>query len=84
MNYISPFFGPFQVQCKQCAMTFFNTVHESFKIDSSMLEIIAESHFAAGNVAQAKIFAKRAQGALKRGTPTWRRMDELIAFRSKQ
>ena len=45
---------------------------------------IAESHFAAGNVAQAKIFAKRAQGALKRGSPTWRRMDELIAFKSDQ
>lgn len=45
---------------------------------------IAESHFAAGNVPQAKIFAKRAQGALKRGTPTWRRMDELIAFRAER
>ncbi len=43
---------------------------------------IAESHFAAGNLKRAKIFAKRAHPALKRGTPAWRRMDELIAFKS--
>jgi predicted Zn-dependent protease len=44
---------------------------------------IAESHFAAGNLKRAKIFAKRARPALKRGSPSWRRMDELIAFKNK-
>lgn len=44
---------------------------------------IAESHFAAGKLKSAKIFAKRARPALKRGSPTWRRMDELIAFKNK-
>ena len=43
---------------------------------------IAEAHFAAGNLPQAKVFAKRAQSAIKRGSPTWRRMDELIAYKS--
>ena len=45
---------------------------------------IAEAHFASGNVTQAKIFAKRAKAALKRGSPTWRRMDELIAFNTEK
>jgi predicted Zn-dependent protease len=44
---------------------------------------IAESHFASGNLKSAKIFAKRARPALKRGSPAWRRMDELIAFKNK-
>ncbi|MFY0614011.1 MAG: M48 family metallopeptidase [Hyphomicrobiaceae bacterium] len=43
---------------------------------------IAEAHFATGNLPRAKVFAKRAQSALKRGSPTWRRMDELIAYKS--
>jgi predicted Zn-dependent protease len=42
---------------------------------------IAESHFATGDVKQATIFARRAQTALRKGTPTWRRMDEIISFR---
>jgi predicted Zn-dependent protease len=45
---------------------------------------IAESHFAAGNLPQAKIFAKRARTALKRGSPTWRRMEELIAYKVEE
>jgi predicted Zn-dependent protease len=45
---------------------------------------IAESHFAAGNLPQAKIFAKRARTALKRGTPTWRRMEEVITFKAEE
>ncbi len=45
---------------------------------------IAEAHFASGNVPRAKVFAKRAKVALKRGSPTWRRMDELITFNSEK
>jgi len=45
---------------------------------------IAEAHFAGGNVKQAVIFAKRAKSALKKGTATWRRMDEIIEFRSEK
>ena len=44
---------------------------------------IAEAHFASGNIKQAKIFAKRARSALKKGTATWRRMDEIISFQSE-
>ena len=44
---------------------------------------IAESHFAAGNLKQAKVFAKRARAALKRGSPAWRRMEEVIAFKAE-
>ncbi len=45
---------------------------------------IAESHFAGGNLGQAKIFAKRAKPSLKRGSPTWRRMDEIVTFKRDQ
>jgi len=41
---------------------------------------IAESHFAAGNIKSAKIFAKRARTALPKGTPAWRRMGEIVSF----
>lgn len=41
---------------------------------------IAEAHFSGGNLPQAKIFAKRAHPALKRGSPAWRRMDEIISY----
>jgi predicted Zn-dependent protease len=43
---------------------------------------IAEAHFAGGNVEQAINFAKRAKSALSKGTASWRRMDEIIAFRT--
>ncbi len=45
---------------------------------------IAEAHFSGGNVEQAVIFAKRAKSALKKGTATWRRMDEIIEFRPEE
>ena len=41
---------------------------------------IAEAHFKSGKVKRAKTFAKRALAQLKRGTPTWRRMDEIDTF----
>lgn len=43
---------------------------------------IAESHFAAGNISQAKIFAKRARAALKSGSRTWRRMGDIVGFKA--
>ena len=35
----------FQVQYKQCTITLFNTVHEYFKIDSTISGVTAESNF---------------------------------------
>lgn len=43
----------------------------------------AEAYFLAGNIKQAQIFAKRAQPGLRNGSPTWRRMDEIVTFRSR-
>lgn len=42
---------------------------------------IAESHFASGDLQQAQIFAKRARTVLTKGTPVWRRMDEIISYK---
>lgn len=44
---------------------------------------IAEAHFAGGNVSQAQIFAKRAATALQKGSPVWRRMDEIITYKAE-
>lgn len=38
----------------------------------------AQATFLAGNVKQAKIFARRAKSALKRGSPYWVRMDDIL------
>jgi predicted Zn-dependent protease len=43
----------------------------------------AEAYFLAGNIKQAQIFAKRAQPGLRKGSPTWRRMDEIVTFKSR-
>ena len=42
----------------------------------------AEAYFLTGNLKQAKVFAKRAQPGLRKGSPTWRRMDEIVTFKS--
>ena len=41
----------------------------------------AEAYFLAGNLKQAQIFAKRAQPGLSEGSPTWRRMEEIVTFK---
>ncbi|MDX2257812.1 MAG: M48 family metalloprotease [Hyphomicrobiaceae bacterium] len=41
----------------------------------------AQAYFLEGNVQQAQIFAKRAQGALKPGSPEWLKNDDIITFR---
>ena len=43
----------------------------------------AEAYFIAGNIKQAQVFAKRAQPGLRKGSPTWRRMDEIVTFQSR-
>ncbi|MGI9524840.1 MAG: M48 family metalloprotease [Hyphomicrobiaceae bacterium] len=43
----------------------------------------AEAYFISGNLKQARVFAKRAQPGLKRGSPAWRRMDEIVTYKSK-
>lgn len=43
---------------------------------------IAEAHFVAGNLKQAQVFAKRARSALRKGTPVWRRMGEIVSYKS--
>lgn len=40
----------------------------------------AQGEFAAGNFAAAKTHAKRAQSALKRGSPAWLRADDIVSF----
>jgi predicted Zn-dependent protease len=42
----------------------------------------AEAYFIAGRIKQAKIFAKRARPGLRKESPSWRRMDEIISFKS--
>lgn len=43
----------------------------------------AEAYFLAGNLKQAKVFAKRAQPGLRKGSPTWRKMDEIVTYKSR-
>ena len=42
----------------------------------------AEAYFLAGNISS-PVFAKRAQPGLRKGSPTWRRMDEIVTFKSR-
>jgi predicted Zn-dependent protease len=44
----------------------------------------AQGHFVEGNYKQAKIFAKRAQVALKQGTPEWIKAEDIITFKPPQ
>jgi predicted Zn-dependent protease len=41
----------------------------------------AEAHFIAGQIKQAKVFAQRARPGLRKDSPDWRRMDEIITFK---
>lgn len=41
----------------------------------------AEADFVAGRIKSAKIFARRAMPGLKKESPTWRRMDEIVTFK---
>jgi len=43
---------------------------------------IAQAHFLEGDVKQAQIFAKRAQRALRQGSPTWLKMDDIISHKT--
>lgn len=42
---------------------------------------IAQAYFLEGDVKQAQNFAKRAQRALKQGSPGWIRMDDIISYK---
>lgn len=44
---------------------------------------IAQSSFLQGDIDQAKIFAKRAQATLKRGSPLWVKMDDIVNYEAK-
>jgi len=41
----------------------------------------AEAYFIAGRIKQAKVFAQRARPGLRKESPSWRRMDEIITFK---
>ncbi|MCB1511915.1 MAG: M48 family metalloprotease [Hyphomicrobiaceae bacterium] len=41
----------------------------------------AEANFIAGRIKSAKIFARRAIPGLRKESPTWRRMDEIITYK---
>ncbi|MDX2288079.1 MAG: M48 family metalloprotease [Hyphomicrobiaceae bacterium] len=43
--------------------------------------MIAQAHFLEGDIPKAQIFAKRAQGALKPGTPEWLKNDDILSFK---
>ena len=43
----------------------------------------AEAHFLAGNLEQARIFAKRAKQGLRQASPTWQRMSEIENFSTR-
>jgi predicted Zn-dependent protease len=43
----------------------------------------AQAYFLEGNVKQAKIFAKRAQRALKSGSPEWLKADDIISYKGQ-
>ena len=42
---------------------------------------IAQAYFLEGSVQQAQNFAKRAQQALRQGSPTWLKMDDIISYK---
>jgi predicted Zn-dependent protease len=42
---------------------------------------IAQAYFLEGNIKQAQTFAQRAQRALKKGSPAWLRMDDIIRYK---
>lgn len=42
---------------------------------------IAQAYFLEGNVKQAQNFAQRAQRALRKGSPAWLRMDDIIGYK---
>ncbi len=42
---------------------------------------VAQAYLLEGDVKQAQIFAKRAQRALKTGTPAWIKMDDIIKYK---
>lgn len=42
---------------------------------------IAQAYFLEGNVKQAQNFAQRAQRALRKGSPAWLRMDDIISYK---
>jgi len=42
----------------------------------------AEAYFIGGRIKQAKVFAKRAMPGLRKGSPTWRRTDEIVSFKA--
>lgn len=42
---------------------------------------IAQAYFLEGNVEQAQNFAKRAQRALRQGSPTWLKMDDIVSYK---
>ncbi len=41
---------------------------------------IAQANFVTGRIKQAKVFATRARAALRRGSPLWVRMDDIINY----
>jgi len=41
---------------------------------------IAQATYLSGNVKRAKVFAKRAKAALRRGSPSWLKMDDILSF----
>ena len=43
--------------------------------------MMAQAHFLAGNIKQAKIFAKRAQTKLRTGTPEWQKNDDINNYK---
>ena len=43
----------------------------------------AEAYFLSGNLKQAKVFAQRAQPGLRKGSPKWRKMDEIVTFKPR-
>jgi predicted Zn-dependent protease len=42
---------------------------------------IAQAYFLEGDVKQAQVFAKRAQHALRQGSPAWIKMDDIINYK---
>ena len=42
---------------------------------------IAQAHMLEGNPKQAKIFARRAQAGLRKATPLWIKMDDIVRFK---
>ena len=42
---------------------------------------IAQAYFLEGNIKQAQTFAQRAKRALRQGSPTWLKMDDIINYK---